>query len=444
LNQPWTKYLPAFIRSQIEGRAYLQNVVSNTGWQFADNALRMAAGLVVGVWMARYLGPEQFGLLSYAMALVAMFGVIVTVGLDDILVRDLVRDRSQHNVALGTVFTLRLTGGLIAFLVPLAAVFYLRPHDDLSHWMVGIIAAGTFFQAFNIIEFWFYSQLQAKNSVLVKLASFFFCVVVKIVLIIAGAPLIAFALAILLECILVAVGFVVSYKIQGNRLCEWRASADRAIIYIKESWPLLLSGMLVLIYLKIDQVMLGDIVGENEVGVYSVAARLAEMWYFIPMAIFWSLFPGIVEAKSIDEKLFHQRIQQIFNIIALLSYLVILPVSLIAKWLVPVLFGEAYGRGGPMLAVLIWANLFYGMEIARSSFLIAMHWTRIYLVTVALGCVLNIMLNWILIPVYGGMGAVIASVVSYWFASHGSCFLFRSLVPIGIMMNRALLRPKFR
>ncbi len=167
--------------------------------------------------------------------------------------------------------------------------------------------------------------------------------------------------------------------------------------------------------------------GTEEVGIYSVAVRLAEIWYFMPMAVFWSVFPSIIEAKAASEQLFYERLQQLYNLIALLSYAIAVPVTLLAQWLVPALFGEAYARGGLMLAILIWSNVFYGLEIARSSFLTVMHWTRIYLLTVTLGCLLNVVFNYWLIPLYGGMGAVIASLVAYWFAAHGSCFLFKPL-----------------
>ena len=172
-------------------------------------------------------------------------------------------------------------------------------------------------------------------------------------------------------------------------------------------------------------------------------ARLAEVWLFIPTAIYWSVFPSIVEAKGGgNEELFYERLQKLYNLMALSAYTIALPVTLLAQWLVPLLFGEAYARGGLMLAVLVWANIFMGLEMARSAFLTAMNWTRIYLLTVSLGCLLNIVLNFFLIPIYGGLGAVLASILAYWFAVHGSCFLFKPLRRTGNMLTKAMLYPK--
>jgi O-antigen/teichoic acid export membrane protein len=176
--------------------------------------------------------------------------------------------------------------------------------------------------------------------------------------------------------------------------------------------------------------------------VYSAAIRLAEVWYFIPTAVYWSVLPSIVEAKAKNETLFYERLQKLYNLMVLMDYVVAVPVTFLGEWLVTFLFGEAYARAGLMLSVLIWANVFWNLEIARNAFLTTMNWTRVYFVMVSLGCVLNIVLNYYLIPLFGGMGAVIASVISYWFAAHGSCFVYRPLFSTGLMMSKAIIYPK--
>jgi O-antigen/teichoic acid export membrane protein len=337
---------------------------------------------------------------------------------------------------------LKVIGGAVAFIAAAGTIFVLRPADTLSHRMVGIIAVGAVFQAFNVIEYWFHSQVQAKYAVLAKNIAFSICSVVKIVLILVAAPLIAFAWVALLEIVAGSAGLIVAYRSRGNRLGNWSGSLNRAGELLKDSWPLMLSGMVIMVYLRVDQVMLGEMAGSEELGIYSVAVRLAEVWFFIPTIIYWSVFPSIVEAKGTSDELFYERLQKLYNLMALTAYAVALPVALMAQWLVPLLFGEAYARGGLMLAVLIWTNIFMSLEMARTSFLNAMNWTRIHLVTVSLGCVLNIVLNYFLIPIYGGMGAVIASLIGYWFAAHGSCFLFKPLFRTGFMLTKALVYPK--
>ncbi len=438
----WYRFLPASIRSKLESRSGLGHVAGNTGWQFGDNLLRMALGLVVGIWLARYLGPEQFGLFNYALAFVALFSALSSLGLDDIIVRDIVHEPGCRDTILGTAFFLKFIGGLISFLAILGTVFLLRPQDADSRWLVGVIGAGSVFQAFNVIEYWFHSQVQARYAVVARCSAFILCSLIKIGLILAEAPLIAFAWVALLEVLLGMSGLVIAYQKRSGSILKWRAGFDRAKVLLRDSWPLMLSSMVIMVYLRIDQIMLGEMSGNEEVGIYSVAVRLAEVWYFIPSALYWSLFPGVIEAKNLNDSLFYERLQTLYNLVVFSGYAVAIPVALVAQWLVPTLFGDAYGRAGLMLAVLIWSNVFTGMEMARSAFLTAMNWTRIYLVTVSLGCALNVALNSVLIPRYGGMGAVMASLIAYWFAAHGSCFLFKPLRRTGAMLGKALLYPK--
>jgi len=442
MNQNWKRYLPSFIQQRLEGRHTLQQAIGNTGWLFADNILRMGVGLLVGIWVARYLGPEKFGLFSYALAFVALFSPLAALGLDDIVVRDIVRDPACKEETIGTAFVLKLIGGAVSFVAATGSILILRQADTLSHWLVGIIAAGAVFQAFNIIEFWFYSQVQAKYAVFARNAAFIICSVIKIALIIAMAPLLAFAWVSMFEVVAGSAGLIVAYRSRGSRLRDWHGSLAKAWGLLKDSWPLMFSGIVIMVYLRIDQVMLGEMVGSEEVGIYSVAVRLAEVWYFIPTAVYWSVFPSIVEAKAKNEALFYENLQKLYNLMALSAYAVAVPVTLLAEWVVGTLFGEAYARAGPMLAILIWTNIFTSMEMARSAFLTVMNWTRIYFLTVLLGCLLNVVLNYFLIPKYGGMGAVLASIISYWFAAHGTCFLFKPLRRTGYMLTKALVYPK--
>lgn len=442
MNPIWIRFLPDFIKEKVEGRHYLQNVISNTGWLFFDNIVRMGVGLVVGVWIARYLGPDQYGQLSYALAFVSLFGSLANLGLDSIAVRNIVRDSSRKDEILGTVFVLKLIGGVTAFVVTLTAIFFLRPTDKLAHWLVGIIAAGMIFQAFDTLDYWFQSQVKSKFTVVSKNTAFLLISITKIVLIMAKAPLIAFAWTGLAEIALGSMGLMVAYRVSGHYLKAWRASRDIAKNLLRDSWPLIFSSIVAMIYLRIDQVMLGEMVGNEEVGIYSAAVRLAEVWYFIPTAIYSSVYPSIVEALSMSEELFYGRLQKLYNMMAFIGYLVALPVMFIAGWVVEHLYGAAYSRAGSMLALLIWAGMFVNLGVARSAFMMSMNWTKIHFMSVFAGCLINVLLNYILIPHYGGMGAVIASLIAYWFAAHGACFVYKPLYKTGYMMTKAIIYPR--
>jgi O-antigen/teichoic acid export membrane protein len=443
VKSAWTRLLPESVRKKIEGRQYLHNVIHNAGWLLANNILQMGVGLFVGVWVARYLGPEQYGLFNYALAFVALFSSLALLGLDDIVIRNIVRDPDCKDETLGTCFLLKLIGGVITFLLVMAAIFIIRPADGKIHWLVGLIAAGTIFQAFTAIEHWFYSQVQSKYIVWARSAVFIACSLIKILLIVIKAPLIAFAGVGLLEVSAGSAGLVIAYRAKGNLLEKWRGSFGKARELLHDSWPLMFSSVVMMVYMRIDQVMLGEMLGNKEVGIYSAAVRLAEVWFFIPQIIFTSVLPSIVEAKRLSEGLFYERLQKLYNAMALMNYLVAIPVTIMSKTLVVTIFGAEYAGASLMLAVLIWANMFSSLELARSSFLTTMNWTRINFVTIFLGAVINVVLNFFLIPRYGGLGAAVASCISYWFAAHGACFVYRPLFRTGFMLTKAMIFPKF-
>jgi O-antigen/teichoic acid export membrane protein len=442
MRQGLTRYLPDFILRRLEKGSHLHQVISNTAWFMGDKIIRMGVGLIVGVWLARYLGPSLYGEFSYAVAFAMMFSPVAMLGLDEIVIRELIKDPAGRDKILGTVFSLMFLGGLSVFLLATGAIVLVRPDDTLMHWLVAIMTAGAIFQAFIAIEFWFESQLLWKFSVYSKHTAFLAISVIKIVLILVQAPLLAFAWAGLAEIVLGSAGLVIVYRANGYRLKTWRYDRAIAGTYLKDSWPQIFSVFLTMVYLKIDQVMLGSMAGNEELGFYSAAVRLTEAWYFIPLAICSSVFPAVVQARAAGEDFFYERMQKLYNLMALISYGIAIPVMLFSNRIVSLLFHSAYGKTGPLLALLIWTGLFTGLGAARNVFMVAQNWLRINLVSTLLGCIMNIGLNYVLIPAYGARGAIIASLISYWFAVHGTCFLFKPLRRTGWMLARAMLYPK--
>ncbi len=415
---------------------------ANTSWLMLDKVLRLFVGLFVGVWVVRYLGPENYGIFGFAISFVALFGALGKLGLDGIVVRNIVRDPSCTERALGTAFVLKLIGGLAVLLLSVGSIILLRRGDTITCWFVGITAAGMVFQAFDTIAFWFQAQIRSKYVVYAKITAFICVSVIKITLILTTAPLIAFAWAGFAEIVISSIGLVIAYKYKGYNIKAWRVDPKYGKHLLRDSWPLILSGVMIMIYMRIDQVMIGSMVGNMEVGVYSAAVRLAETWYFIPMIVVGSIFPSIVEAKTVSEELFYGRLQKLYNLMAMMAYIVAIPVTFMGEWLVTTLFGTAYARAGAMLVVLIWAGMFTNLGVARSSFLTTMNWNRVHFMTVSLGCIINIALNYLLIPIYGGIGAAVASCVAYWFAAHGACFFYKPLRKTGYMLTKAMFYPK--
>lgn len=402
----------------------------------------MGVGLLVGIWVARYLGPGLYGQFSYALAFTFLLSPLATLGLDSVVVRRMVLDRSCRDQVLGTAFWLSLASGVVVFVVAIAGIYLVRPDETLTRWLVGVTAAGMIPQAFLVIEYWYESQVQAKFTVYAKLSAFLLASLAKVGLIVVHAPLIAFAWAGLAEVMIGAAGLLLSYRLNGLRITSWRFSRSEAGKLLRDGMPLLFAAAMHVISMRIDQVMLGEMVGSEEVGVYSAAVRLTEPWSCISFAICTSAFPAIMESWSTNRELFEAQVQKLYNLMALVGYAVAIPMTFLSGWLVESLFGSAYAAAGPLLAVLIWSCVINSLSSARTTFLISMNWSRMLFLSLLLGTVLNIVLNYLLIPGFGAMGAVVATLISYWFSLHGVCFFIKPLRATGWMLTKAILYPK--
>lgn len=416
-----------------------RKIIANSAWLLADKILRLGSALFVGVWVARYLGPEQFGLFNYAVAFVSLFGTLATLGLDSIIVRDIVREPSCKDEILGTAFVLKLISGIATLLLTIGTISLLRPNDNLTRWLVAIMAAGLILQSFDIIDFWFQSQVQSKYTVYARNTAFVSISIVKVALIQMRAPLIAFAWAGLAETALSAVGLVILYHVNRDFVKAWRYSFARAKVLLKYSWALILSGIVIMIYMRIDQIMLGQIKDNRAVGIYAVVMKLAEVWYFIPTVIISSVFPSIVKAKQIGENLYYERIQKLFNLCSVLAYAVAIPLSLFSNQIVTLLYGKQYAEAGPVLAIYVWAGVFVYLGAAINTWEITEGLLKLAAITSAIGAVTNVFLNIFLISKYSIMGATISTIISQFIASCGAYAFFPASRKVFIMQLKAIL-----
>ncbi|MDY7015075.1 MAG: flippase, partial [Cyanobacteriota bacterium] len=331
----------------------LRRIIGNTAWLFGEKVFQMGLGLFVGVWVARYLGPSRFGIINYALAYVGLVEPFAKLGLDNIVVRDLARDPSHRNETLGTAFFLKLTASLINVIFLIGTILFVKRDSPTTQWAVVIFACGAVLTSLGTIEYWFQSQVEAKYIVWARNSAYIFISIVKVILIQIGAPLVAFVIALVLEQALAYVGMAIVYRWRGYPLRDWRFRFDRARALLSESWPLIISGFVIFIYVQVDQLMLGSMLGdrgEEAVGIYSSAVKIAVMWYFIPIAIVQSVFPSIVQAREIGQALYEQRIQKLFNLMVLLGYAVAIPITFAAPYVVRLLYGSSYQAAGSMLA----------------------------------------------------------------------------------------------
>ena len=427
--------------SKLKSNQGFMRYFKNTSWLFAEKILRMVVGLFVGIWAARYLGPEQFGLFSYAQAFVGLFAAIAGLGLDGIIVRELVKNPSKQAVLLGTAFYLKLIGALLVLLA-LAGTVTLSHQDSLTTWLIFIIASSTVFQSFNVVDFFFQAKVLSKYVVYVNIISLLISSFVKIGLILTSASLIAFAWVVLFDSVILMLGFVYYFQRHAKlNIKRLNFSKATAINLLKDSWPLILSGLVISIYMKVDQIMIKEMLDAEAVGQYVAAVRLSEAWYFIPMVIASSLFPAIINAKKVSKEFYYAQLQKLYDLMVWIAIAIALPMTFLSDWVIDLLYGVQYDQSGAILMIHIWAAVFVFLGVASSRWFIVENLQKYSLYRTLAGALINVMLNYILIPIYGIYGAAYATLASQVVASYLFNITNKKLRYTFLLQTNAILLP---
>jgi len=422
------------LRKQSNFRKYF----ANTSWILGERILRMGVSLFVGIYVARYLGPERFGLLSYASSFVGIFAALATFGLDEVVVRELVKTPEQREKILGTSFLLKLVGTLLMWAAILVAIPFTE-NDFQTNILIIIIAFGVLFQAFNVIDLSFQADVKSKYVVHAQFVQLIISSIVKIILVFNEAPLIWFASVFFLDAIVLALGLVFTYLHNSNKIFSWKWSYETSKNLLHDSWPLIFAGIVVSVYMKIDQLMIKEMLGAKEVGLYAAAVKLSEAWYFIPMAIASSLYPAIINARVFQKEVYYQKIQNLFDLMVWIAVSIALPTTFLSTLVVEFLYGKEYLGSSSVLIIHIWTGVFVFLGVASSKYLLAENFIKKTFYRTFIGALLNIIMNYYLIRIIGIEGAAISTLVSHFFAAYLYDFFDKDLRNMFIFKTKSLL-----
>ncbi|WP_324172635.1 flippase [Sulfurimonas sp.] len=383
----------------------------NTSWLFGEKILRMVVGLFVGIWVARYLGPEQFGLFSYAQSFVGLFAAIATLGLDGIVVRELVKDESKRDELIGTAFWLKAVGAFVVLLI-LAIAINFTSNDTYTNTLVFIIASATIFQSFNVVDFYFQSKVMSKYAVYANIISLFMSSIVKVALLLNEAPLIAFAWVILFDSFVLAMGFIYFYIKNNSSVFKWKFDKIVAVSLLKDSWPLMFTVVMVMVYLNVIPILLKYYLHDlTLIGHYQVALRITILIDFIPVILVNSIFPYLVQSSS-DTKRYLKNLQIIsnyFNVIVLLYSIMLI---LFSKEIILLLYGKDYLYSAELFKYMVLLNFFSFHGYLSGRYYIIAKLEKQYLLRVILGLLVLLMSSAYLIPKYQVEGAIISLLLS--------------------------------
>jgi len=438
-NRFWVRFLPGVFHRRLDNRPGLQKIVSNTTWLFLEKAVHGAVGLLVMVFIGRYLGPEGFGLFNYSLSIVLIFTTVASLGLDGIVVRDIVRRPDQRDVILGSAFRMKLLAGLLALAALAAAAFLFHAGQARLRSLILIIASGTIFRAFDVFDFWFQSQVQAKFSVFARGAAFLLISGVKIALVLTSASLEAFAWATAAEAALAGAGLATAFVGRERRFPVLGWNSRVAVDLLRDSWPLILSGLIIIVFQKIDQLILGQMKGFFDLGVYASAQKLIETWNFLPIIILSSLYPAMVRFKMEGDARLNGFVRNILAGFFFANLAAILFLGFFSNGIMRILFGGRYIGAAQPLFILSLGSIFLFSSAVRAQMFLIHNLTIYHTYAGLIGIATLVGLNLLLIPRWGAAGAAAANAASAFVSGYLTSFLFRPIRFIGRLQSGAFL-----
>lgn len=404
------KFVPEKWRWILEHEGF-KKYFKNTGWMFFAQGFS-AISLFVNIWVARYLGPNDFGRLSYALAFAGMFGFIANLGVSGILIRELVKHPEKRDKLLGTSFILVLIGGIISFLI-ISILAFLFVDEFVVRSLIMIFALGSIFNSFSVIYGYFQASVQAKKNSQAQILNIVLSSFLKIVLILSGKGIIWLMLVYAAEFFFNSVFFIFCYLRSGLKISSWKFDYQLAKSILSVSWLLMLSSGAAMLYMKIDQVMVGHYLDSTAVGLYAASVRLVEIWYFIPAIICGSLFPAIVNAKSLSQNAYYKRLKALYFLLAGVGFLIAIPSVILAPWFINLFYGSAYFGSVEILRIYIWSGVGLFLTWGINNYYLSENKLYSLFLLSFFSLIINVILNLIFIPQLGVNGAAWATLVSY-------------------------------
>ena len=423
-----------------------QKIIFNSIWVIIDKIIRLVGGLVVGVWVARYLGPYDFGSFNYAMTIVALCGPLISLGLNNIVLTDMIRFPNDGRI-LFTSLVMKLCSGTVMCLLIYLFSFTLR-NEQLTRMLLIILSFQCIFQSSDIFDVFNQSRTESRNTVIAKSTAYILVNIIKVYALIRGYSLIFFGLLTILETLIAAAVLLYFYfNVSKQSIKTWSFDKALAVKLLARSWPLIISDLFISIYMRLDQVMIKNMAGNAELGRYSAAVRLSEIHYFFAGAICISVYPSIVKLKDKSEESFLNGFQKLFNILTAVSVAVAIFFTFFSNPIAMRLYGAKYPGVGNILAINIWTGVFVFLGVGSSNWFIVNNLQRYVVIRTLTGAIINALLNLILIPRYFGLGAAIATLIAQAFATVIANSFSKQTRPIFILQMKSflsLLKPSLK
>lgn len=422
---------------KVTQRARLRN---NMAWLAAERAVRLLIGVFVFGAVARKLGAESFGLLNYSYGLIAIFATLASLGMDGIVIRELMLHPDKRDSILGTATIMRLIGSAACLGCGVVASLFSVHHPDVPVLTL-IIGLGMFPMSMEVIDWWFQMRTESGYTVKAKLIASFIGSALKLTLVAISAPLHFFAAALAFDGLAIGLALIWTYRSRHGTIRAWSFEAAIARGILRDAWPLIISGLLVALYLRIEQLVVMGSLGSRAAGVYYAAAKFAEVWNILPAIVASTLYPRLVEWKSRDPAGYAHRLQFMFDAMTALGLVIAVGTVLFGPLAVKIVFGQKYAGAEQILIVLgLIAPLSFS-GTARAQYMLLERVTIHHTIAALSGIAVNFSLSLYLVSRLGPVGAALGSLAGFFVSAYAISWAIPALRPCAGLQTRALLTP---
>ena len=386
-------------------------IVKNSLWMISATVIQMILSLFVNIVVARYLGTTNYGILNYGLSFINFFMGICTLGLNSIVIKYLVNEKNNQGEIIGTCIIMRIISSIISIIMIIILVILLKGNDKIIIITTLLQSLSLVFESFTVINLWYQYKLQSKYTALITFIACIVMAIYKVILVVLKKNVIWFAFSHCVSSIIVAILLYIIYKKQRGPKFSFSKFKGKELL--KQSYHFILSSLMVAIYAQTDKIMIGSMIDDiSAVGLYAVSTTIVSLWSFLPSAIINSFQPVILEYKKTSINNYKLKLKELYSIIIWLSILYTLFIFFCGKYLVLLLYGNDFLGGVDSLKIAIFGVTFSYIGCVREVWLVCEGKQKYAKWFSFIGAVLNIILNLILIPKYGIIGAAIATMIT--------------------------------
>lgn len=391
----------------------MHKVFENSGWLLVDKLSKFFPGIIVLAIIARHLGPEEFGIWNYALALTTIVGSFALLGMDKIAVKELLNTKTSPSSIVAILIFMRIVAGIISMVLSVTFVMLSKPHQEIYLYCTVFTALTIVLQSFDVFDYFYQAQNDVRKVIVPKVVVFLIFCVIKLLVVFTDGTLSDFLWVTLAEGVVTYTVIIDNY--QRRYAAGWLSNLDYKLgkSLLAQGWPLLFSNLVVVLFVKIDLLLLDMLGAASQLGEYVVAARISELWYAIPVILATAILPDLINKRKTDIAAYWRSVEKCIRLSFWASFTISLLVMLLANLIIPLLYGQQYAAASVILMIHVWASVPVFLCSMFTQYLIIEGSYKINLYGNIMGLIINVGLNIVLIRPYGGVGAAVATVIAY-------------------------------